>query len=169
MLRRCAMGKQLQTRIGRNALLILVPGLLMLSGCWEWSAVGPVEQAPSVVLLPAAGQLNLYNKGDADLQLSGDKFEGYPTASDEQGRIIPRDGVYNFPTDKLKTVMLSTVGYNGEKLVPFEVYLSDAQGRDYIARFDLLVKMNSGNMTIHTQQLELRLATGSSNDSATPG
>jgi len=161
------MSGQLQTLITRNAWLFLVPALLTLSGCWEWSSVGPVEEAPSVVLLPAAGQLNLYNKGDADLQLSGDKFAGFPSDLDQQGRTIPRDGVYNFSTDRLKAVMLSTVGNNGEKLVPFEVYLSDAQGRDYIARFDLLVKMNSGNMTIHTQELGLRLATGS-NDSATP-
>jgi hypothetical protein len=127
--------------------------------------VGPVDQAPSVVLIPAVGQLNLYNKGDADLQLSGDKLEGFPTDLDEQGRIIPRGDFYYFPTDRLKAAMLSTVGHDGEKLVPFEVYLSDTKGRDYIASFHLLVKMTAGNMTIHTQQLGLRLANGF-NDSA---
>ena len=152
------MGVRLSALIGRNALLTLVPALLTLSGCWEWSAVGPIDQAPSVILRPAVTQLDLYNKGDADLELRGDKLEGFPTEIGERGRIIPRSGFYSFPTDRLKAVMLSTVGRDGEKQVPFEVYLSDMKGRDYIARFDLLVKMTSGNMTIDTQQLRLRLA-----------
>jgi hypothetical protein len=144
--------------IGRNALLALVPGLLTLSGCWSWGAVGPIEQVPFVILRPAAGQLNLQNKGDADLQLWGDKFEGLPANIERQARIIPRDGFYYFPTDRLKAVMLSTVGHDGEKVVPFEVYLSDVAGRKYIARFDLHIRMTSGDMTIYIQQQGLRLA-----------
>jgi hypothetical protein len=154
------MGARLRTLTGQIALLTLLPALLALSGCWEWAVVGPIEQAPSVTLQPAAGQLNLYNTGSADLQLWGDKLEGFPTDIDEQGQVIGRDRFYNFPTDRLRAAMLSTVGHNGEKLVPFEVYLSDETGRSYVARFDLLVKMTSGNMTIHTRQVGLRLASG---------
>jgi hypothetical protein len=119
-----------------------------------------VDQAPSIILVPGAGQLNLYNQGDADLQLWGDKLEGLPPDIEKQERIIPSGGFYYFLTDRLKAVMLSTVGRDGEKLVPFEVYLSDMKGRNYNATFYLLVKMTAGNMTIHTQQLRLRLANG---------
>ncbi|HVB81646.1 MAG TPA: hypothetical protein VNE82_17070 [Candidatus Binataceae bacterium] len=143
---------------GRIALPILLAALLAMSGCWQWSAIGPVEQAPSVSLVPGAGQLNLYNKGDADLDLWGDKLEGFPRNIDEQARIIPSNGSFSFPTDKLKAAMLSSVGHDGEKRVPFEVYLSDLSGRSYIASFDLQVKMTSGSMTIDPQQIGLRLA-----------
>lgn len=54
--------------------------------------------------------------------------------------------------------MLSTVGDDGEKVVPFEVYLSDEAGRKYVARFDLHIRMISGDMTIYFQQQGLRLA-----------
>jgi hypothetical protein len=37
--------------------------------------------------------------------------------------------------------------------VPFEVYLKDDAGKKYIAEFDLLIVMENGVMTIHTQQL----------------
>jgi hypothetical protein len=152
---------------GRFALLILVPALLSLSGCWLSAIEGP-DQAPSVALIPAAGQLNLYNKGDLDLQLWGDKVAGSPPEIDEQARIIARDEFYSFPIDRLKAVMPPATGHDREKLISFEVYLSDMSGRNYIAKFDLLVKITSGNMTIHTQQLGLRLANGFK-DSATSG
>ena len=145
--------------IGRFALLVIVPVLAGLSGCWQSAIEGP-DQAPSVVLMPAAGQLNLYNRGDVDLQLWGDKLGGFPPEIDEQARIIARDEFYSFPIDRLKTAMPSTTGHDREKLIPFEVYLSDMSGRNYIASFDLLVKVTSGNVTIHTQQLGLRLANG---------
>jgi hypothetical protein len=146
--------------IGRIALLIVVPGLLTLSGCWVSSVVGPVDQAPSVTLVPGAGQLVLYNKGDADLQLWGDKLEGFPPDIDEKARIITSGGFYSFSTDRLRAVLPPTVDHEHGKLVPFEVYLSDVKGRNYVAKFYLSVKMTSGNMTIHTQQLGLRLANG---------
>jgi len=149
------MGVRVWSLIARNALLILLPALLILSACWNWLTVDP---APSVVLTPAAGQLNFYNRSGADLQVWGDQFEGFPPDIEKQGQIVPIGGLYSFPTDRLKAVMLSTVGNNGEKRVPFEVYFSDLNGRNYIARFYLIVKMTSANMTIQPQQLGLRLA-----------
>lgn len=141
--------------ITRNAFLTLA--LLILGGCSDQLVV---SQAPSVTLVPSAGQLNLHNTGDTNLQVWGDKLEGFAPDIREQGQIIPRNGFYGFPTSKLRAAMLSNVGHQQDKRIPFEVYLSDAEGREYIATFDLQVNMASGNMTVDTQSPGLRLADG---------
>jgi len=92
------------------------------------------------------------------LQLWGDRLQGFPSDSEKQGQIIPANGVYHFRTDRLRALMLSTVGNRGERPIQFDVYLSDIKGRNYIATFTLLVKMVSGEMFIRTQQQKLRLA-----------
>jgi hypothetical protein len=112
----------------------------------------PAESTPSVLLLASSGRLNLFNKSAQDLQLWGNKFDATP--ADIGGvRVIPKDAYYYFLTDKLKAWALATIGKTGEKLIPFEVYLSDSHGQQYIAKFDLLIVMDRGDMTIHTQQL----------------
>jgi hypothetical protein len=140
--------------IRRRVLLALVSTLLGLHGCFDLTA----DPAPSVTLVPSTGQLNLYNGSGSDLQLWGDRLQGFPSDIEKQGQIIPANGVYYFRTDRLRSLMLSTVGNQGEKLIRFDVYLSDTKGRNYIATFMLLIKMISGGMTIQTQQQKLRLA-----------
>ena len=115
-----------------------------------------VSQAPSVTLEPAAGQLNLYNHGDTDLQVWGDKLEGSTAEIARQAQIVPKDGFYSFPTSKLRATTTSSAEPN--QTVPFEVYLSDQEGRRYIATFDLEVA--SGKMTVDSQTPGLRLADG---------
>ena len=107
---------------------------------------------PSVVLVPEGDTLRLYNRSDTDLSLWGDKLDDTARDIGGQARIIPKEDFYYFLTDRLKEFALKDLGQNGEKLYPFEVYLSDNQ-QHYIAKFYLLIQMTDGRMTVHTQQL----------------
>jgi hypothetical protein len=113
-------------------------------------------ERPSVLLLPVPGQLQLHNRGTTNLNLWGNKLGGFPADVEKETRIIPRGAFYYFLTDKLQQAMLNTIGSDGDKLFPFEVYLSDEDGKRYIAKFNLLVKMTKGTMEVHTQQMGIR-------------
>lgn len=131
----------------------LLTGLAMVAliGLFAWY-FWPTA-IPNVVLLPASGQLNLINTGKEDIYVWGDKFDDQPKDVTENPRTIPVRGFYYFLTAKMAVSARSAVGVNGEKLVPFEVYLSTGNGVRYVAKFLLLVIMKDGEMSIHTQQL----------------
>ena len=111
------------------------------------------EHVPSVVLLPGSNQLNLFNRGDEDLKLVGDRLDDTPMSIEGPPRVISKGEFYYFLSDKLKQWALQTIGRDGERLVPFEVYISTMDNKHFIAKFYLLILMNGGAMTIHTQQL----------------
>ena len=111
------------------------------------------SQFPSVLLLPSVGQLDLHNKGANNLHLWGTKFNGLPAEIEKQARIIGKGTFYYFFTEKLRSAMLTDIGPDGEKLIPFEVYIADDNGKQYIANFNLLIKMKNSIMEVHTQQL----------------
>ncbi|MGA8612218.1 MAG: hypothetical protein WB760_10955, partial [Xanthobacteraceae bacterium] len=98
----------------------------------EAPSVPPPSGLPSVILLPEPGRLVLYNKSSADLYLWGDKFDDdvAPNIEDKR-RTIPFGGFYYFLTDKLEAQAKTVIGANGEKLEPFEVYISDKSDRRY--------------------------------------
>ena len=69
-------------------------------------------------------------------------------------RRLPRDGNYYFLTDRLQAYAASVIGTNGDKLEPFEVYISTADaGEHYTVYCQLLLKMHSGDFSVHAQNL----------------
>jgi hypothetical protein len=107
---------------------------------------------PKVCLLPNQNQLRLYNKGDFEIGLHGTKFLNGSPSIDPKVRYIPVKMYYYFLTDSISKYSSQEIGTDGEAHAPFEVYLSDLKKNQYIARFNLLIKMNKGAMSIHTQQ-----------------
>jgi hypothetical protein len=119
---------------------------------WIWLKGSP--PTPSVVLLWESEQLRLYNHADADLFLWGDKLDDIPADVEQFPRTIPKTtGFYYFLPDGLRSWAQAEIGANGQRLVPFDVYLKDAAQKKYTARFYLLIVMNGSAMTVHTQQL----------------
>jgi len=151
----------------KTALCLLTAGLVVLVGQEgvrnQYRQAHPLPApstqfaAPSVLLLPASGQLNLYNRGAEDIKMWGDKLAGTDRSMGEP-RIIPKDAYYYFLSGQLQAWALSNIGKDGEKLLPFEVYLTDERGQRYTAKFDLLIKVHGGEMTVHTQQLGVTLS-----------
>lgn len=136
------------------------PGYLYLSHAPPGQPVPPTIAKPSVLLLWENKQLRLYNEGDADIYIWGDKFDDDPAHLESVSRTIPgkstlsgQTGFYYFLPDLLENQAKTVIGGNGQNLVPFEVYLKDGAQKKYIAKFDLLIVMKDSVMTIHTQQL----------------
>ena len=123
-------------------------------------ALSEISSPPSVLLLPAPGQLRLFNQGSDDLKLRGVDLIAPGTMPDIGGepRIIPKGTYFYFHTEGLKAKALSLIGRNGQSLFPFDIYLSDAKERHYVAKFDLLITMHDGEMTVDTQQLGVFLS-----------
>jgi hypothetical protein len=148
-----------KTKIRFDPHALIIAGFCIIAAYGLWRDTGSKvpdlqHSTPSVLLLPERDRLVLYNRSNADIYLWGDKFddETAPTV-ETQRRTIPFGGFYYFLTDKLEAQAKVVIGENGEKLEPFEVYISDKSDRRYIAKFDLLIKMKDSSMTVHTQQL----------------
>jgi hypothetical protein len=137
-----------------------VPGYLYLSHAPPGQSVPATITKPSVLLFWENNELRLYNEGDADIYMWGDKFDDEPANLDPISRTIAgkrtmsgNTGFYYFLPDLLENWAKIAIGANGKNLVPFEVYLKDGAQKKYIAKFDLLIVMKDSVMTVHTQQL----------------
>ena len=111
------------------------------------------KSLPNVTLLPGTRQLNLHNNGHNDLWLGGSKFANTPAIIEKTYRLLSAGHFYYFLTDKFEAEAQQVIGKNGEKLEPFEVYITDATNEHFIAKFLLLIKVTNGTVSIHTQQL----------------
>jgi hypothetical protein len=105
------------------------------------------------VLVSEPGRLILYNRSAKELQLWGDKFDGDAATMEATARQIPRDGYYYLLTDRLQAYAETVIGRDGDRLEPFELYISSANGDHYTVRCTLLLKMQSGNFSVHAQNL----------------
>jgi hypothetical protein len=147
--------------LGAFTLLTLLGGLLLVNSnipepLPDQPALPKVETPPvppSVVLLPVPGQLQLHNRGTSEILLWGTKVEGALATIEKEPRIIPTGHFYYFLEDDLRKFLDLTVGNEGDRLLDFDIYISTADKRDFIARFKLFVKIRNGEIEIHTQQL----------------
>jgi hypothetical protein len=106
------------------------------------------------VLISEPGRLTLYNRSAQELQLWGDKFDGEAAIMELTPQRLPRDAYYYLLTDHLQAYAASVIGNVGERLEPFDLYISTADGGDhYTVRCRLLMKMHSGNFAVHAQNL----------------
>jgi hypothetical protein len=113
----------------------------------------------NVVLLGEADRLVLYNLGKEEIWIGGDKLGDTPPDMPKDGLLIP--GVspngaqyfYYFLTQILSRWALTNVGRDGSKIFPFEVYVRDSAGAKFTAKFNLLIVMNRGAMTVNAHNL----------------
>lgn len=106
---------------------------------------------PSVDLIYAGDQLQIWNRGSTNLALWGDKYDG--ERGDHSGPpfvISPASNRYLL-TDKLKPYILGQLGQNGEAHVPFDLYISTADNQKYVMHGELWEIVKDGQITIHTQ------------------
>jgi hypothetical protein len=112
-----------------------------------------IKPGVDAVLVSEPGRLTLYNRSAQDLQLWGDKFDGIETTMEATPRRIPRDGYYYLLIDRLQAYAETVIGKDGDRLEPFELYISSANGDHYTVRCILLLKTQSGNFSVHAQNL----------------
>jgi hypothetical protein len=106
------------------------------------------------VLVSEPGRLSLYNRSAQELQLWGDKFDGDAATMEPTPQRLPKDGYYYLLTDRLRAWAASAIGNEGERLEPLDLYISSANDGDhYTVRCRLLIKVQSGDFTVHAQNL----------------
>jgi|ERR1700722_1463488 len=105
----------------------------------------------SADLVYAGDTLQIWNKGKTTIYFWGDRYgDERSDFAPKPNAIVPTDYYYVL-TDKLKAVVLKQLGQNGETRVPFDVYLTSANGKKYIMHNTLWEVVKEGQLTIHTQ------------------
>jgi hypothetical protein len=99
------------------------------------------------------GRLNVFNKGRENVWLWGSQFGDYPMDIGETARLIVPGGHYYILTDRLQAIMHKRIGTNTDSFFPWNIFIATENGRRYIAKTLLLVKIVGGEMTVHTQTL----------------
>ena len=144
----------------RNAPWFVIFGMLAITvaGVGVYRQQVPPKFTPpanlSVLLLWENDELRLYNRGDKDIYLWGDKYGTiFPLSIEAIPRTIPRDGFYYFLTENIRGLWELALAPDGQQLIPFEVYLKDDRQNKFTAKFALLVVFTHSVMKVHTQQL----------------
>jgi hypothetical protein len=150
-------------QVGQKLLIAFGCLTILVAIVWRLiSPPGPVAEAankstklapPAVVLLPGRDRLLFENKGSTEIYLWGSGTDNETPPIEMNARIVPVGHHYYFLTDTLEARARAALGANGERLVPFSVYLSDSEGRRYTAKFGVLVIIRDSEITFHTQQL----------------
>ncbi|MGB2677256.1 MAG: hypothetical protein WAN12_09255 [Candidatus Acidiferrum sp.] len=110
-----------------------------------------LNYAPSIDLIYAGEQLQVWNRGRTNIKLWGDKYDGEtPDLGGPPFVISPATNRYLL-TDRLRAAIQAKLGQNGEARVPFDVYISTADGQKYVMHGELWEIIKDGQITIHTQ------------------
>jgi hypothetical protein len=99
-------------------------------------------------------QIEILNRGTEDIYLYGDLFNN-ETSTMDQKRIIPAGYSYFLNADLLAQWIGVNIGMNGEKYVPFNIFLGDVHQEKYVMKNILYIKVSSSMVTIQPQTLSL--------------
>jgi hypothetical protein len=141
---------------------LLVFGLLVSLVTYEQQKLSREEATnqaemnyvPSLALTYSGDKFNIENHGKSDLLFWGNKLNELKDIEPAL-RIIAVGSSYYILTDPFKQYVVQTVGENGEARMPFELYLSNTKGREFIATFILWVVVKNKDVTVHTQMTGL--------------
>lgn len=109
-----------------------------------------LNYALSADLIYAGDQLQIWNRGKTNIYLWGNKYEDTVDAAKQPMTITPAGGYYLLP-NTLEPIIYKQVGQNGERKVPFDLYLRSEDGKKYIMHCTLLERVKAGKITIDTQ------------------
>jgi len=110
-----------------------------------------LNYAPSIDLVYAGDQLQIWNRGRTNIYLWGDKYDGGPLDFDGKSYIISPGTNYYILTNLLKANILSKLGQNGEARVPLDLYITTEDKTKYVVHAELWEIMKDDQLTIHTQ------------------
>jgi hypothetical protein len=105
----------------------------------------------------AQKRINVTNKGNANLEMWGNKLDIGPRSIEKEPRIITRGSFYYIIADSFYNEALSKFSPGSDHFVPFEVYFRSDDGTEYVATCKMLVKSIKGSanienrLEIHTQ------------------
>ena len=110
---------------------------------------------PSVALAYQNQRLVVENHGRTDIHLWGSRLADSYRLIESQPRILAPGSFYYLITDKFREMARGKIGENAEANVPFEIYLMNAHGEPFVARFNLWIVTKDGAFDIHSQMIGL--------------
>lgn len=142
--------------IGNNNVIFCGGSKSEIPGIQKPTIKKAVPEIPVVILLPAPGKLNLENRGEETIYLWGSKFGDCSSSFSRFPLKILTGTHHYFLTHKLEQRARQNIGQNGDKLLPFETYLTDSSKKHfYTAKFNVFIEIKDGTITFHTHQLDI--------------
>jgi hypothetical protein len=108
---------------------------------------------PSVVgsFVPATKEFNLLNNGRTNIELWGSKLAGGKPVVFKQAQLLTLNAGYRFAASTLYDELSQYVKKGSSVNLPYDVYLRNERGKEYIAHFQLAVFWQEASLTIFTQ------------------
>jgi hypothetical protein len=110
-----------------------------------------LKYAPSLDIIYAGEQLQLWNRGNGNVYLWGNKYNGYKRDFSGKAWAISPGNYYYLLTNYLNPTILAKIGKAGEDRVSFDLYISTEDKKKYIVHAELWEIVKDGQITIHTQ------------------
>ena len=111
---------------------------------------------PNVILTSEPDRLVLSNKGNRNFYLCGSRLGDEPASMSDPPVIVPKDGYYYLLTNLLKQWAVKTIGTNGQRLVPLDLYFMDEEKhKKSTGKFRLLIVVSDGSVAVHAQMLDV--------------
>ena len=107
----------------------------------------------SFILVTSDLRTEILNRGTQDIYLYGDQFNNEERSTMNEKRIIPAGYSYFLDTDSLAQWIGINIGMNGEKIVPFDIFLADVNQRKYTMKNMLYIKVVNSKVSIQPQTL----------------
>ena len=117
-----------------------------------------LHYALSIEVTYQDGRIIIYNKGQSNIFLWGDKIGEKPSI-EQRPRLITPAGSYYLLTAELEQKARPALGNNGKAEIPFEIYITDEKQRKFVVNCQFYLITLSGVFSIHTQTLGISQGT----------
>jgi hypothetical protein len=108
---------------------------------------------PSVAgsFVPTTKEFNLLNNGRANIELWGSKLAAGKPILFNRAEVLPLNAGYKFGAGSLYNELSQLVKRGSQMNLPYDIYLKNERGKEYIAHFQLAVFWQQDTLTIFTQ------------------
>ncbi len=108
---------------------------------------------PSVAgsFVPTTKEFNILNTGRTNIELWGSKLANGKPILFNGAQVLSLNAGYRFGADSLYSQLSQLVKRGSQMYLPYDIYLRNERGKEYIAHFQLAVFWQQGTLTIFTQ------------------
>lgn len=97
----------------------------------------------------------IYNKGNSNIWLWGTKYLNTKPKFRNEPVLITPGGSIHILAEKFKDLIKELIGNDGEKLIPFELFIESSNNVKYIVKNRLLCIVKNNEVSIHSQTLSI--------------
>ena len=100
-------------------------------------------------------RIQIYNKGNSNIWLWGTKYlNTKPNIKNEPVLITPGSS-YHILAEKFENLIKELIGKDGEKFIPFDLFIESSNNVKYIVKNRLLCIVKNNEVSIHSQTINI--------------